>query len=131
MEIDYNPSTEADALVEFENDGLYMRGSVMHIIGSPSQQSIQLRQGDSVVLKLTEYPSTVTQGFLSYNSIFLQGSAELGDVACEKISLDDPLRFTVPEDGYYVFELGVINVDCYWFRDSIGAWTVDVTVISS
>jgi hypothetical protein len=129
MEIDYNPSTEANPLVEFENDGLYMRGSVMHIIGNPDQQTIHLRKADSVVLKLTEYPSTVRQGFLSYNSIFLQRSDELGDVACKKISLDDPLRFTVPEDGYYVFELGVINVDCYWFRESIGAWTFDVTVI--
>jgi hypothetical protein len=131
IEIDYNPSTEANTLVEFQNDGLYMRGSVMHIIDNPNQQSIQLRKGDSVVLKLDEYPSTVTQGFLSYNSVFLQGSEGLGDVACEKIGLDDTLRFTVPEDGYYVFELGVINVDCYWFRESIGVWTFDVTVIPS
>jgi hypothetical protein len=131
IEIDYNPSTEANTLVEFQNDGLYMRGSAMHIIDNPSQQSIQLRKGDSVVLKLDEYPSTVTQGFLSYNSVFLQGSEGLGDVACEKIGLDDTLRFTVPEDGYYVFELGVINVDCYWFRESIGVWTFDVTVIPS
>lgn len=131
IEIDYNPSIRANALVRFQNDGWYMRGSVMHIIDNPNRQSIQLRKGDSVVLKLTEYPPIVTQGFLSYNSIFLQGSDELGDVACGKIRLDDPARFTIPEDGYYVFELGVINVDCYWFRDSIGVWTFDVIVSPS
>ncbi len=128
IEIDYNPPVDTNALFQFQNDTWYIRGSAMHIVDNPNQQSTQLRKGDSVVLKLAEYPSTVRQGFLSYNSLFLQSSDELGDIGCEEIGLDDPPRFVVP-DGYYVFELGVANVDCYWFRESIGAWIFDVTVI--
>lgn len=129
MQIDYNPSNEENPLIEFQDDCLYMRGSTMHIVGSFNQQNFQLRKGDSVVLALVEYPSTVTQGFLSYNFVFLHGGDGLGDVACKEILLDEPLMFTVSEDGYYVFELGVINVDCYWFKDSVGVWTFDVTVV--
>lgn len=131
MEIDYNPPAEVNALVEFKNEGLHMRGSVMHIVDNPDQQSILLRRGDSVVLKLTDYPSTVRQGFVPYNFIFLHGSGELGDVACKEIRLDDPPRFAVQEDGYYVFELGVTNVDCYWFKESVGTWAFDLTVSPS
>ena len=114
IEIDYSPGIEASTLVQFQN-GWYQRGSVMHIINNPNQQSIQLRKGDSVVLKLLDYPSNVTQEwYLSYNYVFLNGGGGLGDTACEQIILDDPPRFVVQEDGYYIFELGVVNVDvCY------------------
>lgn len=117
--------------MQFQNEW-YIRGSVMHIIDNPDQQSIQLRKGDVVVLELVDYPSTVTQEwYLSYNYIFLKGSEGLGDVACVQVSLDDPPRLAIPEDGCYIFDVGVVNVDVYWSRDSIGAWTFNVAVISS
>lgn len=126
MEIDYSGFED---LVQFQNEW-YIRGSVMHIIDNPNQQSIQLRKGDSVVLKLLDNPSKAAQEwYLHYNYIFLNGGGGLADVACEKISLDDPPRFVVPEDGYYIFELGVVNVDAYYPGDSIGVWTFSVTVI--
>ena len=51
MEIDYSPRIEAGALVQFQNEW-YTRGSVMHVIDNPTQQSIQLRKGDSVVSRI-------------------------------------------------------------------------------
>jgi len=60
--------------------------------------------------------------------VFLNGGG-LGDVACARMSLVDPSRFVVPEDGRYMFELGVVNVDCYFPGDSIGVWTFSVTVV--
>jgi hypothetical protein len=42
--------------------------------------------------------------------------------------LVDPLRFVVPEDGYYVFELGVVNVNAYFSGKSVGVWAFNVTV---
>jgi hypothetical protein len=59
----------------------------------------------------------------------LNGGGGLGDVACAQISLVDPLRLVVPEDGYYILELGVVNVDCYFPGDSTGVWTFSVTVV--
>jgi hypothetical protein len=59
IEIDYSPAYQANALVKF-HDQFYMRGSAMHIIKDPHQQSIHLRKGDSLVLKLLSYPSNVT-----------------------------------------------------------------------
>jgi hypothetical protein len=128
IEIEYNPPIEeGNWLVQFQNVW-YIRGSAMHIIDSLNQ-SIQLRKGDVVVLRLLDYPSDVTEGwYLRYNYVFLNNGSELGDIACEQISLDDPPRFTIPKDGYFVFELGVVNVDAYWFRNSIGVWTFSVTV---
>jgi hypothetical protein len=126
VEIDYSAGFD---LVQFQNE-LYRRGSVMHIIDSPSRQSVQLRKGVSVVLRLLDNPSNVTQEwYLCYNFIFLNGGEVLGDVACKQIRLDDPPRFVIPEDGYYVFELGVVNVDSYDPRNSIGVWAFSVTVI--
>jgi hypothetical protein len=133
MEIDYSPGIDASALVQFQNEW-YTRGSVMHLIDNPSQQSIQLRKGDSVVLRLLDNPLNATQEgyyYLSYNYVFLNGGGGLGDVACAQISLVDPSRFVVPEDGYYVFELGVVNVDCYFPGGSTGVWTFSVTVVPS
>lgn len=129
MEIDYNPPIEeGNWLVQFQGRW-YTRGSTMHIVDNTNQQSIFLRKGDVVVLKLVDYPSSVTREFgLGYNYIFLKGDNGLGDVACVQVSLDDPPRFTVPESGYYIFEVGVANVDAYWFRNSIGFWTFSVTV---
>jgi len=43
--------------------------------------------------------------------------------------LSDTLKFEVPEDGYYVFELGVENVNAYFPGNSAGVWTFSVTVI--
>ena len=105
----------------------------MHLIDNPSQQSIQLRKGNSIVLELLNSPLNATQGgyyYLSYNYVFLNGGG-LGDVACAQISLVDPSRFVVPEDGRYMFELGVVNVDCYFPGDSIDVWTFSVTVVPS
>lgn len=58
----------------------------------------------------------------------LNGGSVQGDVACASIGLVDPLRFVVPEDGYYVFELGVVNVNAYFSGKSVGAWAFNVTV---
>ena len=130
MEIDYSPRIDAGALVQFQNEW-YTRGSAMHLIDNPSQQSIQLRKGNSIVLELLNSPLNATQGgyyYLSYNYVFLNGGG-LGDVACAQISLVDPSRFVVPEVGRYMFELGVVNVDCYFPGDSIGVWTFSVTVV--
>jgi hypothetical protein len=130
IEINYSLKFEASDLAQFQNEG-YTRGSVMHIIDNPTQQSIQLRKGNSVVLKLLDNPLNATQEghYLSYNYVFLNGGDGLGDVACAQISLVDPPRFVVPEDGYYIFELGVVNVDCYFPGNSIGVWTFSVTVV--
>jgi hypothetical protein len=133
IEIDYSPRYEENWLVEFQ-DELYVRGSVMHVVDDPNQ-SIQFRKDDSVVLKLLDYPSYVTQEWylnysaLNYNFVFLNGGSVQGDIACAQISSNDTMRFVVPEDGYYVFELGVVNVDCYFPGKSVGVWTFSVTVI--
>jgi len=127
IEIDYSPRFES-ALVRFENEW-YVRGSVMHTIDYPNQSSIRFRRSDSVVLKLLDYPSTVAQEWLFFNTVFLNEVGGLGDVACERILASESLRFTVPKDGYYVFELGVPIVDAYYPGDSIGNWTFIVTVV--
>lgn len=67
IEIDYSPRVEAGALVQFQNEW-YTRGSVMHVIDNPTQQSIQLRKGDSVVLELLDNPLSATQGGYYYLS---------------------------------------------------------------
>jgi len=132
IEIDYNSSWEDRTIVEFQ-DVLYMRGSVMHVVDDPNQQSIQLSKDDSVVLKLLDYPSNVNQGYLyntlNYNFVFLNGGSVQGDIAGARVSLSDTLKFEVPEDGYYVFELGVENVNAYFPGNSAGVWTFSVTVI--
>jgi hypothetical protein len=129
IEINYSPKFEATALAQFQNES-YTRGSVMHIIDNPAQ-SIRLKKGDSVVLKILDNPLNATrEGYnLSYNYVFLNESGGLVDVACAQISLVDPPRFVVPEDGYYIFELGVVNVDCYFPGNSIGVWAFSVTVV--
>jgi hypothetical protein len=134
IEIDYSSRYEENWLVEFQ-DEFYARGSVLHVVDDPNQQTIQLRKGDSVVLKLLDYPSNVTQEWylnlsaLNYNFLFLNGGSVQGDIACAQINSNDTLRFVVPEDGYYVFELGVVNVNCYFPGKSLGVWTFSVTVI--
>jgi hypothetical protein len=128
IEIDYSPLFES-ALVQSKNEW-YVRGSVMHIIDYPHQRSIQLRRNDSVLLKLSDYPPNVTEEWnLIYNYVFLNDVGGVGDVTCEQIWPGEPMRFTVPKDGYYVFELGVPIADAYYPGDSIGNWTFIVTVI--
>lgn len=133
VEIDYNPTYEGNALVKFQ-DEWYTRGSFMHLIDDPNQQNIQLNKDDSVLLRLLNYPSNVTQEWyanfspLNYNYVFLNGGSVQGDITCAQISSADPPKFVVPQDGYYVFELGVVNVNAYFPGNSVGVWTFSVTV---
>jgi hypothetical protein len=129
VEIDFSPKYD---LVQFQ-DELFTRGSVMYVNNGTDEQSIQLREGDSVVLKLLEYPSNVTKEWyanfnpLNYHYVFLNGD-EQGDIKCSRVSSVDPLRFVVPKDGYYTFEIGVVNVNAYSSGRSSGVWAFNVTV---
>jgi hypothetical protein len=127
IEIDYS----GGGLFQFQNEW-YTEDSHMHIVGNPDQQNVKLRTGDLVVLRLLNCPA---YAHLHYNYIFLSGSGGIGDVACNQITVTGSLeapsiraRLVVPEDGYYTFELGVVNVDAYDQRNSIGIWTFSVTV---
>jgi hypothetical protein len=130
VEIVYSPKYD---LVQFQ-DELYTRRSVMHVNNGTDQQSIQLREGDSVVLKLLDYPSNLTKEWyadfnsLNYHYVFLNGGGEQGDIASSRVSSVDPLRFVVPKDGYYTFEIGVVNVNAYSSGRSAGLWAFNVTV---
>ncbi|HVP16507.1 MAG TPA: hypothetical protein VMT42_03995 [candidate division Zixibacteria bacterium] len=48
----------------------------------------------------------------------------------ENPSMKYRTRALIPEDGYYVFELGVVNVNAYFPGKSVGFWTFSATVIS-
>ena len=62
--------------------------------------------------------------------IFAALAAAMGLYLVGQLRVSDE-KFGILEDGFSVFELGVINVDCYWFRDLIGALAFDVPLVPS
>ena len=62
--------------------------------------------------------------------IFAALAAAMGLYLVGQLRVADE-KFGILEDGFYVFELGVINVDCCWFRNSIGALAFDETLVPS